>query len=302
MEFPTLIGSGCEIKVIEASRSQETGKALITFSARYWRAIHAETMTHRQFSRNASSSRATPTAKFLEEVRTNPAGPIHWGANQAGMQAHAENLQLVAHPRTGMLLEREEAWQTMACEAADWAESWSNAGYHKQITNRVLEPFSRITVLITATEYDNWYALRAHADAQPEIRDVAETMLKLAADVPSRLVHTGSFKDARTWHLPFVSMVERQTIKVPDLLAMSAARCARVSYLTHDKQNPTIEQDVALYRRLVESKPLHASPLEHQAQNSGTDRPSRNFTGGWIQHRALLEAAGSIERFASAFA
>jgi hypothetical protein len=301
MEFPTLTGKGCEVKIIEASISQHTSQKLITFSLRYWRPIHTEVMTHRKFTRNASSSRAIPTAKLLEEVRTNPAGPVHWGKNQPGMQAHEEHEGLIVHPRTGRLMGREEAWSTMASENADWAEAWAEAGYHKQIVNRIIEPYSRITVLVTSTDWDNWYSLRAHVDAQPEIQDLAYTMLKLVPDVPSRNVHEGKLEDARTWHLPFVSMQERVSHSVPDLLAMSAARCARVSYLTHDKQNPTLEQDDGLYRRLVESKPLHASPLEHQAHCTSQNRASRNFDGGWLQHRALLESAGSIENFRSAF-
>jgi thymidylate synthase ThyX len=101
--------------------------------------------------------------------------------------------------------------------------------------------------------------------------------------------------------LPFVTINERFEHPIAILLAMSAARCARTSYLTHDKQNPSWEQDEALYRRLVESKPLHASPLEHQAFNTGKQIRSKNFTGGFVQHRALLETAGSIDTFRACF-
>jgi thymidylate synthase ThyX len=299
--YPTITGKGCEISVVEASQSKQTGQKLITFVCKYWRAIHSEVMTHRDFSRNASSSRAIPTAKLLEQIRTNPAGPVHWGKNQAGMQAFEEHDASVVHPSTGKVLKREEAWNMMACEAADWAEAWADAGYHKQIVNRVIEPFSFITVVITATSWDNFYALRAHADAQPEIQDVAETMLRIVGDVPVRYIDETCFSDPHSWHLPFVSIAERHQHSVPLLLAMSAARCARTSYLTHDKQNPSWEQDDGLYRRLVESKPLHASPLEHQAFNSGKTERCRNFNGGWTQHRALLEAAGSIDAFRSCF-
>jgi hypothetical protein len=299
--YPTIKGKGCEISVVEASQSQQTGEKLITFVARYWRAIHSEVMTHRDFSRNASSSRAIPTAKLLEQIRNEPAGPVFWGKNQPGMQAVEECNEAVIHPTTGARLNRELAWEIMASEAADWAKAWADAGYHKQIVNRVIEPFSFITVVITATSWDNFYALRAHADAQPEIQDVAETMLKIIGDVPVRLIDDTRLDDAHSWHLPFVSIQERHEHAVPILLAMSAARSARTSYLTHDKQNPSWEQDDGLYRRLVESKPLHASPLEHQAFNSGKNERSRNFTGGWVQHRALLEASGSIESFRSCF-
>ncbi len=299
--YPTINGKGCEISVVEASQSAQTGQKLITFVCKYWRAVHSEMMTHRDFSRNASSSRAIPTAKLLEQIRTEPAGPVFWGKNQPGMQAVEECDEAVIHPTSGVKLPRELAWKMMANEAADWAQAWADAGYHKQIVNRVIEPFSFITVVITATSWDNFYALRAHADAQPEIQDVAETMLKIIGDVPVRFIDSTDFSDQASWHLPFVSLDERHKFAVPLLLAMSAARSARTSYLTHDKKNPSWEQDDGLYRRLVESEPRHASPLEHQAGNSGKNERCRNFDGGFIQHRALLEAAGSIEAFRAAF-
>jgi len=299
--YLTAVGKAAQIAVIEASRSSETGKAIITFAATYWRPIHSELMTHRDFSRNAQSSRAYPTAKLLEKVRTKPAGPIHWGKNQPGMQAHEECFEEIVHPRTGQLLSREEAWSMMAREAADWASSWAEAGYHKQIVNRIIEPYTTITTLITATEWDNWYALRAHADAQPEIQDVAYTMQSLLPDLEYRSVHKGSFRDPRTWHLPYVSQAERlqRDTTMFNMLAMSAARCARVSYLTHDREDPTLAKDMDTYIKLVGAEPLHASPLEHQAHNAGVDERSRNFQGGWVQHRAMLEGAGGIDIFRS---
>jgi thymidylate synthase ThyX len=299
--YPTIQGKGCEISVVEASQSKQTGQKLITFVCKYWRAIHSELLTHRDFSRNASSTRAIPTAKLIEQIRTNPAGPIFWGKNQPGMQAHEECNALVADPYTGELLTREVAWNRAAVSAANWAEAFTDAGYHKQIAGRITEPFGWITVVITATSWDNFYALRAHADAQPEIRDVAETMLKIIGDVPVRYVDDTDVTNQQAWHLPFVSIAERHEHRVPILLAMSAARCARTSYLTHSRENPSWEQDEGLYRRLVESEPLHASPLEHQAMNSGTNERCKNFSGGWIQHRSYLEAAGSIEAFRAAF-
>jgi thymidylate synthase ThyX len=295
--YPTIKGKGCEISVIEASQSEQTATQLITFVAKYWRPIHSEVMTHRVFSRNASSSRAIPTAKLLDQIRTEPAGPIHWGKNQSGMQAHEEHDAVVIHPNTGIRMSREEAWEAMANDAADWAQAWADAGYHKQLVNRIIEPYSYITVVITSTSWDNFYSLRAHADAQPEIQDVAQTMLKIVHNVPMRIIDETDESNHRAWHLPFVSLEERHEHHIALLLAMSAARCARTSYLTHDKKNPSWEQDDSLYRRLVESEPLHASPLEHQAYNFGKHVSIRNFTGGWYQHRDLLEAAMSIEAF-----
>ena len=296
-EQKTFTGKQCSVTVIEDSLTQLTGTRLCTLQLRYWRAIHSEFMTHRVLSRNASSSRAIPTEKLLEQVEEFPACPVHWGKNQPGMQAHEEHTEFVKHPITGELLTREEAWREAARSSSAWAREFSAAGYHKQIVNRLIEPASFISVVVSATQWDNFFALRDHADAQPEIRDLAVTM-KEAMDASSlRVVHTGKMKDPRNWHLPYVQMVERMdpSNTISDLLAMSAARCARVSYLTHDKLSPKKADDIALYRRLVESKPLHASPLEHQAHAAASKAPSANFTGGWIQQRRMLEISGSIE-------
>ena len=80
-----------QAKIIEDSISS-TGKRITTFQLLYPRFIHAELMTHRVFSRNASSSRAIPVTKMLAMVREDPAMPIHWGRNQPGMQAKEELL------------------------------------------------------------------------------------------------------------------------------------------------------------------------------------------------------------------
>lgn len=157
-------------KVIEHSSSQD-GVDLITLQLRYPRFIHSEFMTHRVFSRNASSSRAIPVAKMLAQVRNDPAMPIHWGANQAGMQAHAE-LQGIGRSRAAA------RWKLAAEAAANHAEVLNELGLHKQVANRILEPFQLISVIVTATEWANFFELRNHPDAQPEIRQLAVVMLE----------------------------------------------------------------------------------------------------------------------------
>ena len=126
--YLTLTGKGCSVSVNEASRSQKNSSSLITFALTYWRPIHLEFMTHRVFSRNAQSSRAYPTAKLLEKVRTTPAGPNHWGKNQPGMQAHEECDALVADPLPGELLTHDDAWERAAAAAAVCAEAFADAG------------------------------------------------------------------------------------------------------------------------------------------------------------------------------
>lgn len=249
-------------KVIEHSVSEE-GIEILSMQLRYPRFVHAEFMTHRMFSRNASSSRAIPVERMIEEILQHPAMPIHWGKNQKGMQAENECSELVGS------LTREEAWLMARDDAVKHARAFSAAGYHKQIVNRLLEPFMHINVIVTSTSWENFFTLRLHKDAQPEIRCLAE-MMKAAksASTPS-LVKYGD------WHLPYITVEERLNLNVETLKKISVARCARVSYMTHDGKTPSVEKDLELYDRLVGSVPLHASPAEHQAT------PDRIGSFGW---------------------
>lgn len=155
----------CAVKVI--AHSVCNGVQLITLQLRYWRGIHAEFMTHRVFSRNAGSSRAKPVKLMLEQVRNDPAGPIHWGKNQPGMQAREEHDAIVKlELGVGtMELTKYEAWNMAALQAAKIAEAMSEAGYHKQVVNRLLEPFQYIEVVVSSTEWENFFLLRDHEDA-----------------------------------------------------------------------------------------------------------------------------------------
>lgn len=268
-------------KIIEDSIAESNGVRLTTLQLQYPRFIHAEFMTHRVFSRNASSSRAIPVAKVIEQVRDNPAMPIHWGKNQPGMQANDE----LDHRGQGVAV---ALWRKAAQEATTVAKYMNELGLHKQVVNRILEPFQYMHVIVTATEWQNFFELRAHPDAQPEIHALAIEMSKaMNASQPKAL------KEGH-WHMPYVLPIER--VRFSDdtdlLLKLSAARCARVSYLTHDGKEPSVEKDLELYDRLVGSRPLHASPIEHQATpmgEEGRDLWSGNFRG-WLQHRQIIES------------
>ena len=286
-----------EAKIIADSIS-EAGIRITTLQLCYPRFIHAEFMTHRVFSRNASSSRAIPVSKMIEQVRTNPAMPIHWGQNQPGMQA-SQQIQHVEHAK--------DLWCIAANKAADLAESMHNIGLHKQVTNRILEPFQHIHVVITSTEWENFFALRMHPDAQPEIMELAIQMkAAMNASIPKQLL-------VGKWHLPYVDINEGQfqldlshgqntksTTNWELACKVSAARCCRVSYLKHDGHPSTIEDDLALCDRLAGAVPIHASPFEHQATPDVMETPSRLFPEwkntylhgnfiGWIQYRKRIE-------------
>lgn len=271
--------------MIEHSVSR-AGVELLTIQARYPRFIHSEVMTHRVFSRNAASSRAIPVAKMLEQVRNEPAMPVHWGKNQRGMQAREE--------LTGEDLEAVKAeWLLAAQSASEHAEAMMVRGAHKQVANRILEPFQFMQTIITATETDNFYELRDHEDADPNFQLLAR-MFREAHRASKPVLRDNSPLDADCWHLPYVTPEERRAHRGnPRYLAqLSAARCARVSYLTHEGKEPDPVKDIELYDRLVGSRPLHASPVEHQAypfpKEMGLEW-SGNFRG-WKQHRKLVEA------------
>lgn len=264
-------------KVIADSISPH-GIRLTTMQVTMHRYVLAEFNTHRQFSRSFRSSRAVPVAKLLEEVRTDPAMPIAWLRNKPGMQA-TEPMDDVDVKLT------RGTWLRAANNAADAAESLATLGLHKQWANRGLEPYLYVHGVVTATEWANFFALRRHKDAQPEMRALADAMWE------AREASTPAILSQGQWHLPYFNYeIDRQPLddmginKIPDLreamIKLSVARCARVSYLTFEGKPPNVEEDLKLYDRLVGSEPLHASPAEHQAT------PDEQLNGFWMhQHQ-----------------
>lgn len=272
--------------VIADSVSRE-GKRLTTFQITCHRFILAEINTHRVLSRNYRSSRAVPAAKLIEEVRSNPAMPVYWGKNQAGMQAAEELIGADLRSARGN-------WVMAANAAANAAEAMSMmAGLHKQTANRVLEPFLWVHGVITATEWDNFFGLRLHKDAQPEFRALARAMYQARAASTPRILMPGE------WHLPYFNWDERgeEITEWDQAIKQSVARCARVSYKPFDADRPsTLAEDLALYDRLLGAQPLHASPAEHQATpdliNSDNEWCLPNTHGnfvGWRQWRKMLD-------------
>lgn len=288
------------------------GVRLTTMELNYHRFIHAEAKTHRilslddeeyeivlkqdvdlmddpMLSRNASSSRAIPVAKMIAAVHSSPAMPIHWGKNQAGMQASEE-----LDPLTGMGL-----WADTAEYVAENCRIMSEWGYHKQIVNRLLEPFQWIKVIVTATEWDNFFKLRLDKAAQPEMMVLAEHMKKaMDESIPVEL-HPGDL------HLPYVNLADFD-YPITEAIKCSVARCARISFLNHDNSTPNIEKDIKLADMLLEAG--HMSPFEHIAtpmdfakdtfelawENGVThkDRDNNFWSGNfrsWVMYRKILE-------------
>ena len=260
--------------------STNGSNVITTFNLNYPRFIHAELLTHRVFSKNSSSSRAIPIHVMLKSVWSNPAMPVHWGANRPGMQA-TEELQ-------GWRLHAAKFIWRLASKAAV-CFSWllGKIGLHKQIANRVTEPYQWMNVVLTGTEFDNFYSLRTHKDAQPEFRKLAVMMQE--AQKTNRPVYRPVGQGVISWHLPYITLIERLSFPLDVLLQVSTARCARVSYKLFDGKLSTPEKDKELYVKLVGSVPKHMSPAEHQAQSSPPSFGSANFRG-WTQHRTFLES------------
>ena len=245
------------------------------------RFILAQFNTHRSFSRSTASSRAIPTAKLIEQVRTNYVQPVQWGANKAGMQSEQE---LEAHE----IEKAKEIWCRAANAAADFAEQMAALGLHKQHANRIIEPYMWAHTIVTSTEWENFFKLRIDDAAQPEIQLLAKEM-KAAIDnsVP---------KESR-YHLPYITddeictyqkekgFLSKETFE--HFAPISAARCARVSYLNHDQSKPDFKKDLELAKRLLEHR--HYSPFEHPARAAWycNLQETRNFTG-WAQYRAII--------------
>lgn len=259
--------------IIKDSISAE-GTRLTTMELVYPRFVHGEFMTHRVFSRNASSSRAIPVLRMLKNIITKTAKPVYWGKNKPGMQS-TEELSFV--PR----VIAKGLWFSAATAACIHSGLLHMIGFHKQYANRVTEPYQYITVVVTATEWDNFFELRLDSDAQPEINNLAKKMREALDNSKPTLLNRGD------WHLPYVTHEELKSGQPMHVLCkVSSARCARTSYLTHDNKNPVIEKDLELFDRLAGSRPLHASPLEHVATPSTKD--NTNFVN-WKQFRKVIE-------------
>ncbi len=264
------MGYGARVVADSVSAS---GRRLVTMEVTFPRLVLAEFNTHRVFSRNSASSRAIPIKRQLARIREDPFVPDSWGLNQAGMQAEHEADEATAATARA-------AWLTARDRAVEQAEELLGLGIHKQLANRLLEPFMWHTVIVTATEWSNFFALRANPMAQPEISTVATLMLAAHGDSTPTPVRAGG------WHLPLLQPEERDGTfeHSEEARRISAARCARVSYLTHGGVRD-LDADLGLYQRLVDGG--HLSPLEHVA----TPEPEAGWVGnfhGWRQLRKTI--------------
>jgi len=225
------------------------------------------------FARNAASSRAIPVKKMIRDVLENPFIPSHWGKNQSGMQAKA-----VLSPFKAAVC--RFLWMKSRYVAVAIVWLMVKIGLHKQIANRLLEPWMWITVIATgnAKAYRNFFRLRCHEDAEPHIQAIAYLLQSVYQSSEPVVPANG-------WHLPLIGFAGDEAISEQDLPKVSTARCARVSYLTHAGIRD-VSADIALHDRLSASN--HWSPFEHVAQVSVYLGDGGNLGLGWYQYRKFF--------------
>ena len=287
-------------RILSDSISPE-GNRMTTFEIEYPRFILAELNTHRMLSKNSASSRAIPVTAMLNHIKNNTAIPVYWGKNQPGMKAKTELDQL----------DQESArrlWNAARDSAISFALDLNALELHKQITNRVTEPWMIMKTVISGTEWANFFWLRDHPDAQPEIAVLADKMHQAYdASQPQQLQpgewhvpYVTAYRDSHTGVLHYLDSTDKY-ITAEEARVISSSCCAQVSYRKNDD---SYEKALKIYTQLIESEPAHASPVEHQATPMRTDalkcwepgvthcdRNQKIWSGnlrGWIQFRKLI--------------
>lgn len=301
-------GKGCIVARVVADSVSESGKRITTMEVEFPRFILSEYNTHRAFSRNAASSRAISILQQLAMIAESPAMPIFYGEDQKGMSAENE-----------LSAEKQALAESIILEMRDFCinkvqQLKEECNLHKQTANRYIEPWQVVKGVVTATEWNNFFHLRDHKDAQPEIAELARCMKAAMDESDPELLTAGE------WHIPYVDKAYTEDtgqwdyyvyandkhvlLTTDEALKVSASCCAQVSYRLLDQ---SIDKALMIYDQLVNSKPVHASPFEHQGtpmkrlndfledECSGITHEDRDFnlwSGNfcqWIQYRQLIK-------------
>lgn len=253
---------------IIADSVNPNGDRLTTFEINLHRYVLAEFNTHRVNSRNFQSSRACPVERMIANIlkEDEMVYPLHWGRKQKGMVAdleidEADQLEAIA------------IWDEARKDMIRHVRRLLEIDVHKQVANRLLEPFMAITGIVTATDYQNFFDQRCHPDSQPEIRALADAMkAAYEASEPQELI-------AGEWHIPYAADEVDYQLSLDDCIKVATARCARVSYSQHNTKGINLQKDLELHDRLLLADPPHLSPFEHCAMALGKSEKRANFTG-----------------------
>ena len=273
-----------------ADSLNRSGNRLTSLVITLPRIVLAEFNTHRAISRNSASSRAIPFKKMLEQVYKNPFIPTRFQQEHTGMQGTKYYVG-----------DAEEAIQSEWLAARDsamlQAKALNELGVTKQLCNRLLEPFLYHTIIATATEWENFIALRAHDMAEIHIQDAAYKVLDALNNSTPKMLEPGE------WHIPFGDNIDEEALAIltgstvdeidfdPLKIKIAIARCARVSYMNFEGKDDYLA-DIKLFDMLKESG--HMSPFEHVAQALPASIISGNFIG-FQQYRKTIEGENKTE-------
>ena len=239
----------------------EQGIRLTTFEIEYPRIVMSEFNTMRAISKNSSSSRAIPVSKMLEHTKSINLKPIYFGSKKSGMQA-GDELQGDALEKVKLL------WEEALDYASYYSETLDRLGVAKEVCNRLVEPFQLVKVVCTATDWENFFNLRLHPDADPNICMLAYKMYEAMQESKPYLLKVGE------WHLPFVNVGwngkgemcyaddDFNFVVLEQAIKLSAASCASVSYRT---EGMTLEKADKIFDMLIKAEVIHSSPFEHLA-------------------------------------
>lgn len=269
--------------------------------------FHTERTALQDLSKSSASSRAIPFSRMVEAVRNDPYIPERWSKGGPGMQESGwlEDLDAISKVRASWLAGRD-----MMIEVATKMHEF---GVHKQDVNRLLEPWGWVRQIVTGTEWNNFFALRTDKDAHPAFRKIARMMYLAKRASTPRALNYGE------WHVPYVgqgyleklaeglkvtqppaqyqpsvsSAFRSLTTASAQVLKISAARCAWVSYDPPGVENYTHERAFATFDKLIGGRLKHVSPTEHQGTPMDMDcesiRPEyRSNLSGWLQARKLI--------------
>lgn len=338
---------------VVADSINEYGNRITTVLATMPRIVLAELNTHRMLSKNSASSRAIPTTKMLQIIQETPFIPIAWQKEHKGMQGtEYMDKEFAAYQQFIWLKQRDEAVKN--------ASMLLENKVTKQLANRLLEPFMYHTVLITATEWQNFFNLRcpqydvadiiykSKKDVYKEYRPIskggdsgildeddfnwfylnkgqAEIHMMATAETIHDAMNESKPRELKAgeWHIPYEDKIlnllpndiwnkKSNIIDTPLIdakIRISTAMAARTSYTTvGDEKEISYETLIGIHDKMVASRPLHASPMEHCAMAMSKDDLDnfirmeggkvigsycRNFQG-FIQYRYFLEQAGTI--------
>lgn len=257
------------VKLLLFSESETTKKRIATFIITMPKFIQAQINSHRMLSRNAASSRAIPAKIIRQRVLKNPFIPVEFSKNKAGMRGgdHFTGIELFF---------AKKIWLYARYIPCFFHYMGEKLKIHKEIINRLIEPWMFTEVILTATEWENFLKLRIDNSSQPEIQFIAKNIKNILETEKPFILKTGEY------HLPFISQEEKEKYSIEELKKISTARCARVSYKLYDGRDSSLEKDIQLCEKLITGG--HWSPFEHITTPLSNLEQSGNFIG-WKQYR-----------------